>query len=367
MAQDAANEITEEVEYIEEAQEDNPEEAVDEADEDESEEEEISVADEEAEEPVEEELEEPVEEEGEQPNNKASEKAGDFGSKDAGLYNLKGNLYFLPEDIEEMPADIESRPSQGVLYTQSLNIPERSFTEGFPGVTDRYEFFGLIYQARFQVEKAGKYGWSLHSDDGSRLWIDGKEVINNDGVHGFESQSSKIDLGVGIHDIKVWFFQGPANYLGIQLFIEPPGEDKRIFNITEFSKGLQSTIAQTNAEATKEGIKINFDAAVLFDSGKFVLKPTAAPTIKSAAELISAYPQALVKIHGHTDSIGSDQDNQKLSENRADAVKTALLSAGTPSTIKFEVAGFGENSPISTNDNEKGRQKNRRVELYIQP
>lgn len=380
-------EITEEPEIIEDSESseelpdesDEPEVAIQEADEEPGEANAEEAVEETVEEPGEENVEEAPEKAGEEtgedepdtakdrPAENKAQKGGNFGSKDPGLYNLKGNLYFLSEDIEEMPADIEAQPSQGVIYTQCLDIPERSFTEGFPGVTDRFEFFGLIYKAKFQVDKPGKYGWTLVSDDGSRLWIDGKEVVNNDGVHGLSTVSNTVDLKAGLHDIKIWFFQGPADYLGIQLFIEPPGEEKRIFNIAEFSKGLQNSIAQTNAEATKKGIKINFDAAVLFDSGKFVLKPTAAPTIKSAAELISAYPQALVKIHGHTDSVGSDKDNQKLSENRADAVKNALLSAGIPASIRFEIAGFGENSPVATNDNEKGRRKNRRVELYIQP
>lgn len=292
---------------------------------------------------------------------------GGFGSKEPGIYNLIGQLYYLPDDTQEMPADIDKQKPIGTIYTECLDIPEREFEEGFPGVSDRFEYFGLIYTARFQIENPGKYGWRLDSDDGSILWIDGKEVVNNDGEHGFQSVSADIELAAGIHDIRVWFFQGPACYLGLQLFVTPPGGEERIFNIADFSKNLELVASETNAVVTKEGIKINFDAAVLFDTGKYELKPGAVPTIKSAAELISTYPEAEVKVYGHTDSVGSDEDNQTLSENRANAVKEALEVAGIPSTVSFDVQGFGETSPIESNDTETGRQKNRRVELLIQP
>ena len=290
-----------------------------------------------------------------------------FGNKDPGLYNLKGQLYFLPTGTEGMPDNLERRKPDGVIYTEKLDIPSREFTEGFPGVSQRFEWFGLIYSGQFQVEKGGRWGWRLQSDDGSRLWIDGKEVIDLDGVHGFDSADGHIMLTPGIHSIKVWYYQGPATELGLQLFVTPPGQAERIFNLAEFSGSLRQAASEVKAQPTKDGIRVNFDAAVLFDTGKAELKPSAAPTLRSAVGLIAAYPKATVKVYGHTDAIGDDTANQKLSEARATAVRNALMAAGAPSGVRFEVKGFGETQPVASNDNEAGRQKNRRVELYIQP
>lgn len=290
-----------------------------------------------------------------------------FGSKDPGLYNLKGSIYFLPDTTQRMPEDLDKQKPVGNIYTEKLDIPQREFKEGFPGVTDRFEWFGLLYTGQFQVEKPGTWTWRIVSDDGSRLWIDGKEVIDNDGVHGMESKEGSIDLAAGPHPVKVWYYQGPATDLGIQLFVTPPGGDEQIFNIANYSKGLEKAVSAVKAEATKEGIKINFDAAVLFDTAKSELKPSAAPTIKSAAQIICSYPEAMVRIFGHTDSVGKEEYNQKLSEARAASVRNALIAAGAPKSVRFEVKGFGKASPIATNDTEAGRQKNRRVEVLIQP
>ena len=296
--------------------------------------------------------------------------AGDatFGTKDPGLLNLKGTIYYLSEETAEMPADIDKQTSHGVIYTEKLDIPVREFTEGFPGVTDRFEWFGLIYSGTFEISKAGLYRWRIESDDGSRLWIDNLEIINNDGIHPITSMEAEQELSVGKHTIKVWYFQGPATEVGLQLFITVPGaETEQIFSLKDFSASTSSALKDVNAQATKEGIRVQLDAQFLFDTNKYELKPTAEKTLKNLAQIISTYPGCLVKIEGHTDDVGSDTDNQKLSENRARSVKDALMKMGTPPNIRFEVIGYGESRPIADNTTEKGRAKNRRVEALIIP
>ncbi len=291
-----------------------------------------------------------------------------FGTKDPGLLNLKGTIFFLSEETAEMPADIEKMKAQGVIYTDKLDIPTREFTEGFPGVTDRFEWFGLIYTGTFEIAKPGLYKWRMESDDGSRLWIDGVEIINNDGVHAMNSMEMEQELGKGRHAIKVWYFQGPATELGLQLFITVPGdEQEKIFSLKDFSGGVSDALKNLKAQATKEGIRVQMDAQILFDTNKFELKPSADPAIKSLAQIIASYPGCLVKVEGHTDNVGSEEANQRLSENRARSVKEALLKAKVPADIRFEVIGFGESRPIDDNNTEKGRAKNRRVEILIIP
>jgi len=289
-----------------------------------------------------------------------------FGKKDPGLLNLKGVLYFLPAETYEMPADIETQKPQGIIYTEKLDIPLRSFSDGFPGVTDRFEWFGLIYTGVFEISKAGVYKWRIQSDDGSRLWIDGREIINNDGGHPMQSGEAELELGKGRHAIKVWYFQGPAMEVGLQLFITVPGaENEKIFSLADFSAGVSGAFKNVNARATKEGIRIQLDAQVLFDTNKYDLKPAAAQTIRDLVQIIATYPGCLVRVEGHTDNVGNDEANQKLSENRARSVMDALKKAGAPASVRFETVGFGESQPKADNNTEKGRALNRRVEMLI--
>jgi len=204
---------------------------------------------------------------------------GGLGSKDPGLYNLKGSLYSLAADTEAMPKDLAQRKVEGVIYTDRLDVPVRDFQEGFPGVSSRFEWFGLVYAGVFQVQQAGLFKWRLSSDDGSRLWIDGKEVIDNDGVHAYQDAEGELDLAAGPHELKVWFFQGPATELGIQLFVTPPGQQERIFVLGDFAAGLSAALTKVGARATADGIKVELDAAVLFDTAKWELKPASKGTI----------------------------------------------------------------------------------------
>jgi outer membrane protein OmpA-like peptidoglycan-associated protein len=292
---------------------------------------------------------------------------GSLGKKDPGLLNLKGTIYALAEDTERMPDDLDKRKPIGVIYADKLDVPPRDFTSGFPGVTDRFEWFGVLYTGTFEVAQAGTYGWRLLSDDGSRLWIDGKEVIDNDGVHGFDGPSGEIALAKGPHTMRLWYFQGPATEIGLQLFVIPPGGEEKIFALSDFASGLSSALKNVNATATKEGIRVNLDAAVLFDTNKYDLKPQAKDSIASVAKVIAAYPRSTVEISGHTDSVGDTESNQKLSEQRAEAVRAALKASAIPADVKLTTVGHGESQPIATNDNEKGRALNRRVEILIRP
>jgi OmpA-OmpF porin, OOP family len=113
------------------------------------------------------------------------------------------------------------------------------------------------------------------------------------------------------------------------------------------------------------GVHISLSSAVLFDTGKYALKPEAKQELDRAEEQIRAYPGARVMIEGHTDNAGSSASNSKLSSDRAAAVRDYLASA--ISDAKFETAGYGETRPISSNDTDEGRQKNRRVDIVIIP
>jgi hypothetical protein len=145
-----------------------------------------------------------------------------FGSATSDSVSLKGDIYFLPEGATSLP-DFSSLTSAGSIYAKSLDIPTRSFTSGFPGVTDRFEWFAIRYTGTFYVDREGDYAFRLVSDDGSRLFIDGNKIVDNDGVHPTQSASGNAYLSRGQHSIEVDYFQGPREEIALQLFWTVPG------------------------------------------------------------------------------------------------------------------------------------------------
>lgn len=125
--------------------------------------------------------------------------------------------------------------------------------------------------------------------------------------------------------------------------------------------------AQLNSVlATSEsarGLIVNM-SDVLFDTGKYTLKPTTQISLAKVAGILEAYPGLKVQVEGYTDSTGSNELNQKLSENRALAVKDFLVSQGE-SQGSISSDGFGENDPVASNDSSSGRAQNRRVNLVV--
>jgi outer membrane protein OmpA-like peptidoglycan-associated protein len=103
---------------------------------------------------------------------------------------------------------------------------------------------------------------------------------------------------------------------------------------------------------------------VLFDTGKFSLKPGAREKLAKVAGILIAYPGLNIEVDGYTDNVGGDEMNLKLSENRANAVRNYLVEQSVVSN-SVSAKGFGNTLPVSSNDNASGRQENRRVELVV--
>ncbi len=114
---------------------------------------------------------------------------------------------------------------------------------------------------------------------------------------------------------------------------------------------------------TARGLIVNI-SDVLFDFNKYTLKPGAREKMAKVSGILLAYPGLKIQVEGHTDSVGTDEYNQKLSEQRADTVKDYLLSQGVPPQTVTAV-GFGKSNPVASNDTAAGRQQNRRVELVV--
>jgi len=114
---------------------------------------------------------------------------------------------------------------------------------------------------------------------------------------------------------------------------------------------------------TARGLIVNM-SDVLFDTGKWTLLPLAREKLARVAGIILSHPGLMIEVEGHTDSVGGDAYNQKLSEQRASSVRDYLLSQGLKSDI-LSAKGFGETIPVASNDTAAGRQQNRRVELVV--
>jgi outer membrane protein OmpA-like peptidoglycan-associated protein len=122
-----------------------------------------------------------------------------------------------------------------------------------------------------------------------------------------------------------------------------------------------NVILETRESA--RGLIVNM-SDVLFDTASANLKPGAREKLSRVAGVLLAYPGLSVDVEGHTDSVGSDDYNQSLSERRAEAVRSYLIRQGIPRE-SVDAVGLGEANPVVANTTPAGRQQNRRVELVI--
>jgi len=114
---------------------------------------------------------------------------------------------------------------------------------------------------------------------------------------------------------------------------------------------------------TARGLVVNM-SDVLFDSGRYTLRPMAREKLAKISGIVLAYPTLRLAVEGNTDSVGTEQFNQTLSEQRAESVRTYLTGQGVPES-STTAQGFGKTRPIASNDTSDGRQQNRRVELVV--
>lgn len=129
------------------------------------------------------------------------------------------------------------------------------------------------------------------------------------------------------------------------------------------ASALEQELADLKAKKTDRGMVLTL-GDVLFDTGMATLKPGAYTTVDRLATVLKEAPDRKVMIEGHTDSVGSDEYNQGLSERRAAAVQTALLERGVTAN-QITALGKGKSYPVASNDNAAGRQQNRRVEMIF--
>ncbi|HEU4629862.1 MAG TPA: OmpA family protein [Gemmatimonadaceae bacterium] len=127
---------------------------------------------------------------------------------------------------------------------------------------------------------------------------------------------------------------------------------------------LAQDIPGATVERVGEGIQVTFASGLLFDFDSYQVKPTARENLRNLAASLDEYPDTELLIVGHTDSVGSDAYNQRLSEQRARAAAEFLASQGV-SRARIQTRGLGESEPKASNATDEGRAANRRVEVAI--
>jgi len=131
-------------------------------------------------------------------------------------------------------------------------------------------------------------------------------------------------------------------------------------------KRLESELADLRAKETNRGWILTLKNELLFDAGGATLKPGAQRALDNLAQFLTKHRDRDIAIEGFTDSTGSKDVNQQLSEKRAWAVKAALVARGIQST-RIDARGYGPSFPVASNETPTGRQLNRRVEVVIDP
>ena len=131
---------------------------------------------------------------------------------------------FYPGVKLTMLPDFDTLTPFHTWMVANIDVPVRSYTQGFPELgVDVLEDFAIRLRGQIEIETAGTYNFAISSDDGSKLFINGELLIDNDGLHGMSAKSNSIMLTAGFHDIEIQYFQGPRTQIGLQWFWVPPG------------------------------------------------------------------------------------------------------------------------------------------------
>ena len=127
---------------------------------------------------------------------------------------------------------------------------------------------------------------------------------------------------------------------------------------------IEENVDDAEVERIGEGIKVTLDSGILFDVNSSNLRAASKSSIRELAGVMKDYEDTEIVFAGHTDSDGSDELNQQLSEDRAKAVALYAAQQGIDAE-RMVINGYGENDPIADNSTETGKQENRRVEIAI--
>jgi hypothetical protein len=144
---------------------------------------------------------------------------------------FEGQVFPLAVDAKQLPTDYASLTPVSVVYACEWDIAPRAWDQGFPGIAGRFEWFAIRYAGAFRVADAGDYTFRISSDDGTKVLVDGKQVIANDGQHPPQEARGTVKLAAGDHQMVLEYFQGPRYQINLQLWVTPPGKSEELFTV----------------------------------------------------------------------------------------------------------------------------------------
>jgi hypothetical protein len=168
------------------------------------------------------------------PKREGTQPPSSFGTVTPVATGLCGDVYQLPPWTVHVPRFSELEPI-GAVYTPALAVYSPFFTEGIPGLTSRTEWFGINYQGSFWVDEPAEFQFELIADDGAKLYVDHRLVIDNDNLHPSQSARGKIRLKTGEHSIRVAYFQGTRTEVALVVSVKT-GRQWRLFDTADFPR-----------------------------------------------------------------------------------------------------------------------------------
>ncbi len=159
-----------------------------------------------------------------------------FGSTQEMDNSLLAKVFEMPSDSKNVGYITDAQLGEN-FYAKEINVPKRSFSEGFPGITDRFEWFGIVYEGQITAPVDGTYKFTIQCDDGAVLWIGGTKVVDGDGVHATQTYQGSIELTAGeTYSFLLKYFQGPRYEITLVLKNQIPGEAEKLFNSDDYAE-----------------------------------------------------------------------------------------------------------------------------------
>lgn len=144
---------------------------------------------------------------------------------------LCGCVYDVPVETRRLPDFGIYRPLE-MMCTDRLAVTLRKGAPGFPGVTSRYEYFGVDFHGDIVVSQPGLYRFRMASDDGAKLYVDDTMVLDNDGLHDIRAVEGAVALAAGPHHVRVPFWNGPGP-MALTLEVARPGQGYEILRVDQ--------------------------------------------------------------------------------------------------------------------------------------
>lgn len=187
---------------------------------------------------------------------------------------------------------------------------------------------------------------------------------------GSEIEPTQLEISKdGSNWIKVGEINGGRAEIDIKDFVQP-GEIFYYVKLTDLKGGCKGNWPGADIDAIAaigSVVQVTLNSSLLFDVGSYTLKPEALLSIDSLINQLNGTSIKSIDISGHTDNVGSDENNMTLSKNRANAVRDYMAKKIKDKTVVFNTKGYGETQPIANNETEEGRQANRRVSMIVYP